>query len=233
MPRTATVILILMGIWGALLYVLLAINFIVGEADAESRAIILMLGGLLLLWVLAGGLLMRWQREAITHWWGGLPLPWQMRFVLLATLLALIEEAVTTSMTNLGPTFGSDTAMITASRHYLEVVCLHSVVVFIPMFMAWAWLLGRYNFRAVEVMLLFGINGLIGESISFGGGQLLGAGLWVYIYGLMVYLPAYALPEREGLRRVGLLQWGMALVLPLLATVPAVPFILAAQSLAG
>jgi len=45
-----------------------------------------------------------------------------MKFILMATVLALIEEATTTTMTNLARLFGVKVvqACITASTNYLE-----------------------------------------------------------------------------------------------------------------
>jgi hypothetical protein len=53
--------------------------------------------------------------------------------VLFCTLLALAEEAVTTTMTNLAPLFGvkMGEVAITASANYIEVVTQHSVIVFV------------------------------------------------------------------------------------------------------
>lgn len=71
-----------------------------------------------------------------------------MAFVAMATLPALLEEAITMGMTGLAPLFGVPVgaASITASANCLDVVCLHSVAVFAPMFAAWAILLHRVDF---------------------------------------------------------------------------------------
>ena len=119
------------------------------------------------------------------------PLSRSVTFVLFAMALALLEEAVTTTLTNLAPTFGSSQAFITASRNYLEVVCWHSVVVIVPMFVVWAWLLSRCRFSPSSVFLLFGINGVLAE-LLIGGPALLMAPFWIFIYGLMIFLPAYS-----------------------------------------
>jgi hypothetical protein len=114
-------------------------------------------------------------------------------FVLFATLLALLEEVVTTTLTNLAPVFGSAQAFITASRNYLEVVIWHSVIVIAPMFVVWAWLLARFRFSPGSVFLLFGINGVLAE-LLIGGPALLMAPFWIFVYGLMIFLPAYGFP---------------------------------------
>jgi hypothetical protein len=125
-------------------------------------------------------------------------------------------------MTNLGPVLGaeSDAARITASENYFEVVLLNSVIVFVPMFVCWAWLLGRYAFRPAEVMVLFGLTGMLAESMSFGPQNLIMAGMWVYVYGLMVYLPARAVPADRGERSVQWWHWLLALFLPIVAAIP-------------
>lgn len=71
---------------------------------------------------------------------------WQVKFILLGIIaMTLLEEAITTFMTNLAPFFGVKVgeAYITACTNYLDVVLLHSVIVFVPWFIAWAWILKR------------------------------------------------------------------------------------------
>lgn len=64
---------------------------------------------------------------------------------MLCIAFAMLEEAVTTSLTNMAPLLGAvtDAARITASKNYLEVVLKHSAIAFIPMFLGWGWLLSR------------------------------------------------------------------------------------------
>jgi hypothetical protein len=114
-------------------------------------------------------------------------------FVVFATLLALLEEAVTTTLTNLAPVFGNAQGFITASRNYLEVVVWHSVIVIAPMFVVWAWLLARLRFSPGSVFLLFGFNGVLAE-LLIGGPALIMAPFWIFVYGLMIFLPAYCFP---------------------------------------
>jgi len=188
-------ILLSLGIWlifNVGIMLLVALN-----GGPNTRAVMGMATSLVLIWVVGCGGLMVGFRRQIQTWIQSIPGRWQIKFVLFATLAALLEEAITTALTNLAPMFGVPigSAYITASTNYLDVVCLHSVVVFIPMFVAWAFLLGRYDFQPVEVFVLFGVNGLIGE-VMFGGFQALAqGGFWVFIYGLMVYLPASSLPS--------------------------------------
>jgi hypothetical protein len=196
----------------------------IGTASGKPvvRAVILMGATLTLTWIGLGGGLQRWFRDPIRARVAALPGSWQVKFVLFCTLLALAEETITTSLTNLAPLFGVPygKAYITASGNYLDVVCLHSVVVFVPMFVCWAWMLGRWDFRPNAVLLLFGLTGTLAE-VSFGGaGALLNVGFWSFIYGLMIYLPGYSLPERKGLRRPGARHYAMAVLLPFLFVAP-------------
>jgi hypothetical protein len=130
---------------------------------------------LILLWCVLGGTVMSLLRDRFVSWARRIPLGWRTRFVLLCIAFALLEEAVTTTLTNLAPLFGgvTDAARITASKNYLEVVFLNSVIAFVPMFLGWAWLLSRYDFRPVEVLLLFGLNGTLAETLAFGPQNLL------------------------------------------------------------
>lgn len=153
--------------------------------------------GVIIIWIIGGGLFTLWFRNFFRrrslakgdrHW--------ARRFVIFATIMALIEEAVTTLMTNLAPAFGVKIGEVylTASTNYLDVVLFHSVIKFVPMFIILAWLLRRIDFNANELFLIFGATGLLAE-MGFGGVQnILNPGFWFFIYGLMVYLPAYCLP---------------------------------------
>jgi hypothetical protein len=137
-------------------------------APPNNRAVVLMGSGLVLLWVVLGGSAQRLLRGRVHSFVQAVRIDPRIKFVFPATALALIEEAVTTTMTNLAPLFGVPygSAHITASGDYFDVVCLHSVVVFVPMFAGWALLLQRYDFSPNAVFLLFGLTGLTSE-ISF------------------------------------------------------------------
>ena len=156
-------------------------------------AIMLMAAALALVWNVMGGAAMYLGRNRVRELAGKSPLGRGATFVWFSVALALLEEAVTTTLTNLAPVFGNSQAFITASRNYLEVVVWHSVIVIAPMFMVWAWLLARYRFSPGSVFLLFGINGVLAEFL-IGGPALLMAPFWIFIYGLMIFLPAYSFP---------------------------------------
>lgn len=213
--------IIVLGIWLAIstCVVLLVALTAMGP---NSRAVILMGAGLILLWVALGGSLMYAFRDRIRGAVLKMPGDWRLKFVLFATLLALLEEAVTVSMTNLAPLFGVPVgaAYITASANYLDVVALHSVVVFVPMFIGWAFLLSRWDFTPAQVFVLFGLTGTLAE-ISFGGlQQLAQIAMWTFVYGLMVFLPAYTIPAERGARPVRWWHFPLAVVLPIVFSVP-------------
>ena len=158
-------------------------------------AIMLMAAALALVWNVMGGAIMLLARKPARVLLSRSRLSSGATFVLFATLLALLEEGVTTTLTNLAPVFGSGQAFITASRNYLEVVVWHSVIVIAPMFMVWSWLLARLRFSPASVFLLFGFNGVLAE-LLIGGPALVMAPFWVFVYGLMIYLPAYSFPTK-------------------------------------
>ena len=118
-------------------------------------AIMLMAASLALVWNVIGGTMMYLGRNMVLELVRKSPLSGGATFLLFATGLALLEEGVTTTLTDLAPVFGNSQAFITASRNYLEVVVWHSVVVIVPMLVVWAWLLARYRFSPGSVFLLF------------------------------------------------------------------------------
>lgn len=217
----AKIIIILLGIWLAISTTL--VLFIALTAmGPNSRAVIMMGAGLILLWVALGGSLMFAFRNRIRQVLLGMRGDWRLKFVLFATLLALLEEAVTVTMTNLAPLFGVPvgSAYITASDNYLDVVTLHSVVVFIPMFIGWAFILSRWNFSPAVVFLLFGLTGTLAE-VSFGGAQQFAQiAMWTFVYGLMIFLPAYCIPAERGARHPRWWHYPLAIVIPIVFSMP-------------
>ena len=177
---------------------------VASRAGAPEVATVKMVCGLIVLWIVLGGTLMHYFRDSARQFIQGLPLDWRVKFTLFATVLALVEEAIAVLMTNLAPLLGVNRgeAYLTASTNYLDLVLFHSVVVFIPLFIAWAVLLTRYDFSPFAVFLLFGITGILCEAIINPAGAFFGVAQWIFIYGLMVYLPAYCLPRGRGARAV-------------------------------
>jgi hypothetical protein len=204
------------------------------NADPDARAIVYMGLSLIAIWCVLGGTVMFIGRRAFVRWVSSISLGWKVRFVLFSTLLALMEEAVTTSLTNAAPLFGavSSAARITVSTDYFEVIST-SVVAFIPWFICWAWLLGRYDFKPAEVMLLVGLTGTIAEATLdsvLGINDLVGMGMWVYVYGLMVYLPALTVPNDRDARPARWYLIPMAVFLPLVFVIPFVAYLVFASA---
>jgi hypothetical protein len=184
----------------------------------EHRAVLGMAWGLIILWIAGCGLAMwRW-RDFWNRLAAKVPLPWMLKFVLGCTLLALTEEAITTLMTNCAPLFGVPVgrAYITASANYLDVVLYHSVVVFVPLFIGWAVMLRRWRFPPFAVFLLFGITGTLCETLSFGLQNLGNFPFWMFVYGLMVWLPAHWVPPERAARPPRWWTWPLAVALPFL-----------------
>jgi hypothetical protein len=213
-------LIIFFALWCVAVYGLFALAAL-GSGDVKMRAMLGMVSGLLLLWVVIGGSIMYRLRDRVKAFFGKLRGDWRLKFIIFCTVLALVEEAVTTSMTNLAPLFGvkMGEVVITASADYVEVVTQHSVIVFVPMFVALALLLWRYKFSPGSVFIIWGLTGTLAEAGTFGLQNLLMTGFWVFIYGLMVWLPAYSLPERGG-RTPKWYHYPLAVVAPILLMVP-------------
>lgn len=217
-------VLMAIGVYSAIVVGFL--NLVVLNSDkVKDRAIFLMADGMILFWIILGGGLTPMLRRRLVPRLAALPIDWRVRFVLFCTAMALMEEVITTTMTNLAPLFGTtpEQAHITASTNYFVVVCFHSVVVFVPMFVAWALMLSRWDFSPLKVLLLFGITGSIAEA-SINPTSLIG-GFWVFVYGLMVYLPACTIPQNRGARMLRWWHYPLAVVLPFLAAIPVVPVV--------
>ncbi len=181
-----------------------------------------MVFGVIVLWVVLGGALMHNFRDRMREYIQRPSIDWRIKFVLFSTILALIEEAITVLMTNLAPFFGVKIgeAYITASTNYLDVVLFHSVVVFVPLFIAWAVILSRYDFSPFAVFLLFGLTGIICEATINPVGAIFGSAIWIFIYGLMVYLPAYCIPQERPVQTVSWHHYLLAIPLTFLIAIP-------------
>jgi hypothetical protein len=104
--------------------------------------------------------------------------------VIAATALACIQEAITTSMTNLAQLFGGTLGVegITNTTNWPHLVLLHGVVVFVPAFAVWSLLLHRYAFTAAEAFLLYGLTGTLAEALLMRLDSHF-AGHWIFVYG--------------------------------------------------
>ncbi|HNB53549.1 MAG TPA: hypothetical protein PK530_16485 [Anaerolineales bacterium] len=188
----------------------------------NSRAVIFMATGVAVIWIGVGGVGVWKMRERVRTFVQRLPLPVPVTFALFCTLLALAEEAVTVSMTNLAPLFGVPlgVAYITASANYLDVVLFHSVVVFVPMFIAWGWMLTRWAIPPNVAFLAFGFTGFLLEAAFAGMLNFVQMGFWVFVYGLMIYLPAYSFPAREDRRPLKGWHVPLLVLIPILCAIP-------------
>lgn len=217
-PRRA--VIVFLALW---LVLMTSAVTVLTWGNPRVRAVLGMSWGLIAFWIVLGGTMMYHFRDGIRALVVRVPLDWRLRFVLFATLLALLEEVVTTTMTNLAPLFGVKLgeAYITASTNYFDVVCLHSVVMFVPMFVGWAVILWRYDFSPFAVFLLFGLTGTLAET-NFGLRNPLEFGFWIFVYGLMVFLPAYCLPSERKARPPRWWHYPLAIIVPFLF-IPLVP----------
>jgi len=217
--RATRWLVIAIGIYSFLLVSLLNL-VVLNSGKAKDRAIFLMADGMILLWIVIGGSLTPFLRQRLVPRLATIPLDWRIKFVSFCTVMALIEEVITTSMTNLAPVFGStpEEAHITASTNYFHVVLCHSVILFVFMFIVWAWMLSRWEFSPLKVLLLFGITGSLAEA-TINPTSLIG-GFWVFVYGLMVYLPACTVPRDREAKPVRWWHYPLAVFLPFLGVIP-------------
>lgn len=217
--RLKSIFIILLG-----LYLMLSTTlvYLFTRENRIAHAVISMGSGLVLLWIILCGSLMYIFRDRVKSLVQSIPLHWQVKFILFGILMAMLEEAITTTMTNLAPLFGVEVgeAYITASANYFDVILHHSVIVFVPWFIAWAWILKRYDFSPFWAFLLFGSNGLLAESLTFGWEHLNEFALWIFVYGLMIYLPAYTVPAEHGAQQPKLWHAALAFILPFLIGIP-------------
>lgn len=233
-PATAFLVR-LAGAWSlAVLAIVCPFVFLSAAVPLDARVVTAMMLAALVLWVGGCGALMLRHRDAIVAAWRAVPGPEALKFVLGATLLACVEEAITVSMTNLAPLFGGIRGVhgITNSTNYLHLVALHSVVVFVPAFVAWAWLLGRYAFTPAQAFLLYGISGTLAEGFAVRLDSL-AAGYWIFVYGLFVWLPAEAMRRPPGLRTPRPRHHALAIALPLVVALPVAPLAIAIDRALG
>jgi hypothetical protein len=144
------------------------------------------------------------------------PLPWFVKFVMGCIFLAMVEEAVTTSMTNCAPLFGVKLgeAYITASSNYFDVILHHSVVVFVPMFIGWGILLKFWFFSPFEVFLLWGVTGTFLEFADSGYRGFPNFPFWILVYGPMVWLPAHFPRSSPSARSPKRWSYPLAVIVP-------------------
>lgn len=171
---------------------LIVFTFTRGGAQ-PGKAVAAMGFGLVVLWIVVCGSLMFRFRDKVKNVLSGIRHK-TFAFIIFMIALVMVEEMVTTLMTNLAPVFGSKIgeAYITASTNYWDVIFFHSLVAFIPAIIGWGLLLRKYYFTPGETFILWGLSGILGEAVFLGDvGQLVNFGFWMSVYGLMIWLPTY------------------------------------------
>jgi hypothetical protein len=218
-PQPKRIILIVLAAWQLLMTILMTLG---GRHKPVVHAVACMVWGIDLLWIGGAGLFTYLFRDAVRNRVLSWRLSAALKFLILATTMALVEEMVTTLMTNCAPLFGVriGEAYITASTNYLDVITFHSVVVIAPQLAAWAWMFTRYAFRPFDVFILYGLTGFVSEAIFAGQLSVIGLAQWILVYGLMAYLPAYCVAAIPGRRPVKWWQNIGAVFLPILAAIP-------------
>jgi hypothetical protein len=214
----------------------LPLLYIEVSTDPVGRAIVGMAIGLVILWTVVLAIVQYIYKDKTKDWIHKKAYPAKTTFVVFCIVLALIEEAITTTMTNLAtPVFGvsPDEAYITASTNYLEVVLLHSVIIFVPMFITWAFILSKYRIHHLWVFVLFGFTGTLSETLAFGPQNLINVGFWTLIYGLLVYLPAYTFQYSEDAKTLNKLYYPSLVILPIFVSLPFVYILLYIHELLG
>jgi hypothetical protein len=233
--RGAVIIKILL-IYGVIMNSLILVFFSSPEANPNDRAIILMgTFALWICWIGICGTIMYKMRDKIKAKMGMNSEKWMLKFVLFALFLLLLEEVFTVTATNLYWLFGAEygKAFITGSDNYFEVVLLHSAMVLWPAYLFWAWWLKKYDFHPNWVMILYGLSGLTSEMTYGGFQQITAIGMWVFTYGLMIYLPAYCIPEERGAKRPKLIHYILTLILPVLFQLPFIIGVLVYRNAVG
>lgn len=201
--------------------ILTSLVWLLNSQNPKGFAIISMGIGLFFLWGICSAFIMYKRKDDIKRMFNERQYSTFYIVTLGGILLALIEEAFATFMTNLAPLFGFSTSevFITASANYIEVVTRHSVIVFVPWFVAWGLILKKYSVHPNIVFLLFGITGIFAEALSFGLQNIYAFGFWIVIYGLMIYLPAYVVYNPDLKQRINPLYYPFLIVIPFLMMV--------------
>jgi len=172
-----------------LLTVLLTVH---GQTVPKIGLLAKMLWGLNIGWILGFGVIsIRFRGKVIQLGRLYPSLKWII-FFSFSAIFILIEEAITTGLTNIAPLFGAAIGDVyfTASTNYIDVILFHSVIVFLPQIALLGWFLSKYAISPFTAFLLYGTTGFINESL-FSGLNPMQLPLWMLVYGLMVYLPAH------------------------------------------
>jgi hypothetical protein len=214
---------------------LIFISFVIISSDATNneKTIIKMGIALVVVWIIICGSLMYLFRNTIKSIIKQIPINWKLKFFLFSLFLILFEEIISTTITNLAPLFGGEIgkSFITASTNYFHVIFFHSAIMFIPFILVWTYLVSRYDFSPNQIFLLFGLLGTFAE--SFLNPFAIISGFWIFVYGLMIYLPAYSLPNRENLKKPTLSAYFIALIIPIIISIPLSLIVIYLRNLLG
>lgn len=198
-----------------------------GLEDSKLAVMSKMLWGLTLLWIVGFGVASVALRDKVRDFGRRNAGNRVAIFFGFVTLLALLEEAITTGMTNCAPLFGAEIGevYITASANFLDVVLYHSLVVFLPQFLAWGLLLKRYSFSPFAAFVCYGLTGFVNEALFSGPNPLMLA-QWILVYGLLVYLPSQLFFHCSDRRQPRWWMYPIVVLLPILASIPMVVLLL-------
>ena len=221
------------GVYSLLFLFVIGSTILTSDANHNDKAIIKMSISFIFLWVIICGTIMFLLRDRISIAVKKIPINWKLKFFLFTLTLILIEEIITTSMTNLAPFFGGEIgkAFITASTNYFHVIFFHSAIMFIPWIVVWTYLISKYDFSPNQAFLLFGLLGTIAE--AFLNPSAIFAGFWFFVYGLMIYLPVYSLPKRENLKKPTFFTYVLSIILPLILSAPMALIVISIRNYLG
>ena len=180
-------LIIWLGVW--LVFSTSVLTFLVRDNMLQLTAV-KMLWCLIIFWVFVCGSLIYLFRNLFWKYYLKISWPFSIRFTVFATIFFLIEEFMAVSINNYFYPVTKGVVMLTASTNYWEVVSQHSVVIFIPILIIFSLFIKFFKLNPQKSFLYFGIIGTLAE-ISIGGVMsLLEFAMWIFVYGLMVYLPS-------------------------------------------
>ena len=207
----------LFGVWA----VIIALFFLLAtltSPDPVTRAIAGMALGLFLFWIVLGGALIVLRKRAC---------PAPVRRALASPCRvrhspALLEEAVTTTATSTAPLWVSRSADLhhRLGNYLSRALSRHRLCADVHRLGGWATLR-----LLAAIFILYGCTGRLPRR-NLRRAKPVGLGFWVYVYGLMIYLPVCAVPPDRGARKPGVWACLLALILPILAAIPVALIIL-------
>ena len=137
--------------------------------------------------------------------------------------LALLAEVISSLMTQTAHLWqlSPNVAYITATPNYIELVTKHSVIVFIPQFIAIAYIHYKVKFSANQWFYIYGLIGYLNEWIAFGSAaSWVSIPYWIIIYGWIVYLPTYLFHPKVERKTPRVYHFVLACMIPLALSIP-------------